>query len=193
MMFGLTSLLAAPSSPLPAPPMNEFGGWMLSLMCLIGTVAFLLWAYNQGKEAFGRKPPIDDDLDDLREQLQGLAPADAVNTLIGHLANAATKDDVQKVRDELKGYVDQEQLDRRMAEVKELLARTERDLTQQIKDLRGYLHDDVHEFRNMAQATWANAEIQREGLHSRVNVIAEAVSEIRGWMRGKFRGEEQRS
>jgi hypothetical protein len=47
----------------------------------------------------------------------------------------------------------------------------------------------VHEFRKSAQATWANAELQREGMHSRMNVFAETLFEIRGWIRAQKGGE----
>jgi hypothetical protein len=171
---------------------NAQAEWLITAIVVIAALAVLvrniLGAWTDGRKLWGRKPPIDDDLNELREELKELAPAEQVNKLIDHLATAATKDDVQRIRDELKGYVDQDQMDRRMAEVKEQIARSEKDLTQQIKDLRGYLHDDVHEFRKSAQATWANAELQREGLHSRINVMSEVLSEIRGWMRAKFNG-----
>lgn len=174
---------------------GEFENFLLRVGALFTIVVLLFTVVLMATKLYdrfvARKPPIDDDLKELREKLAGLAPSETVDTLIHHLANAATKDEVEKVRESLKGYVDQAQMDRRIYEVKELLARVETDVKNQITDLRTYLHNDVHEFRNMAQATWANAEEQREGLHSRINIIAEAVSEIRGWMRGKFRTEEQ--
>lgn len=168
------------------------GNWLL---IGIGVLAFLaiivrnvVGSIADGKKVWGRTPPVDDDLKELRKQLEGLAPADKVDALINRLNEAATKNEVEKIRESLKGYVDQAQMDRRMGEVKELISRIETDVRNQITELRTYLHEDVHSFRKVAQATWSNAELQREGLHSRINVIAEAVSEMRGWMRA--RGEE---
>lgn len=166
------------------------GNWLL---IGVGVVAFLvvivrgvIGSISDGRKIWGRKPPVDDDLKELRKQLEGLAPAGKVDALIDRLEHAATKDEVEKIRESLKGYVDQDQMDRRIGEVKELIARTERDLTQQIKELRAYLHEDVHAFREMAQATWASAQEQREGLNNRMNTLAEAMSEVRGWLRAKF-------
>src|ERR1043166_1709746 len=63
---------------------------------------------------WGRKPPIDDDLTALRKELEGLAPAQKVEALIEKISGAATKEEVEKLRLMLDGFVDQAQMDRRI-------------------------------------------------------------------------------
>jgi DNA anti-recombination protein RmuC len=163
-------------------------GWaVLVIIATLTIAALVLTVWTLARNIFRRNPPIDQDLRELEKKLAGLAPAEQVKALVDRLANAATKDEITKIREDMKGYVDQAQMDRRIGEVKDMIARTERDLTQQLKELRAYLHEDVHGFREMAQATWATAAEQREGLNNRMNVLAEAMSEVRGWLRAKFK------
>lgn len=178
--------------------------WLRNMAIFIAAV---LGSGLAGKKLFFDKSPLpiqltedqlkaqQKSLEDLRLELKDLAPSEQVDALIRKLQDAATRDDLDKVKDSLKGYVDQAQLDRRLGEMKDLIARVEEglahqiaDQTKQITDLRAYLHNDVHEFRKAAQAQWSIAENQREGMQSRMNVFAETLFEIRGWIRAQ-RGE----
>lgn len=173
-------MMFAVSNPLPAPPMSEFGAWMLSLMCLIGTISFLLWGYNQARAAFGRKPPINEDLDKLRTELTKLAPREIVDPLIQQLGSFATKDDIEKVKDELRNYASQTQVDRRINDLKEIISKMDTDHAAQLKEMRLYVHTEVHSFRDEAQSYWSRADEQREATHRRLNIFSEVLFQMRG-------------
>jgi uncharacterized protein YhaN len=99
---------------------TPLGTWMLYA---IGAIAFIsiivrnvIGSMADGTKLWGRKPPIDDDLDQLREELKGLAPAEAGRARSSIKLNERRHERrrSRSIREELKGYVDQEQMDRRI-------------------------------------------------------------------------------
>lgn len=157
---------------------TAIGVWVLMAIMASGGALFIanqiLTFIKNWNVNFGRKPSLDEDMHDLRKELQGLAPEEKVEALVNKFGTFATAAEVDIIRNELKSKVDQSQMDRRMKEVNDKLEKIERDLG-----------GDIETFRVESRTFWNSAEHQREGLHNRINVIAEAVSEIRGWLRAK--------
>ena len=55
---------------LPPIAWGTTGNFLLGLIGTLSVVGLLLWIYNQGKRAFGRTPPIHEDLDARDKRLR---------------------------------------------------------------------------------------------------------------------------
>jgi hypothetical protein len=170
---------------------NQQGGatglgiWILMA---IMAVAFVIWGVNQGmemlrgwREMTGRKPPLDDTvakqaaaLENLKEELKDMAPAEKVDALIEKLAHFVERSDFNDAREEIRAI--------------ELLLPTfitRKELDLRIDRFEEYQHKATHALREEIQGNRAVAEAQREGLHNRMNVLTEVLYELRGIMRRK--------
>lgn len=123
---------------LPMPPMDDIGLWVWRMIgvCLLGTVLLTFWEKLEAR--FRRKPPIDDDLKALQKALTGFAPKEVVDKIVEQIEKSASKED--------------------LATVLALITDKERDLQQQVKDVRGYAHDEAHHTRNDLGSRITNLE-----------------------------------
>jgi hypothetical protein len=134
---------------LPSPTMGQLGTFLLCAFCVMGIAAAVLVFINQYREAFGRKPPVDDAIEALRKQLEGLAPSAKVEKLIEQIGGAATREE--------------------LAKVVALLMEKEKDLSQQIKDVRAYSHEGMHGVRHEMQAALLGAVKRDEDLGEKLD------------------------
>lgn len=158
---------------LPLPPMNEVGTWF---WCGAGFMAFavlVLTFVEKVRSVFGRKPTLDDDFQKLRDQLKGLAPSEKVDKLLELYAGAATKTELAAVTSLVADYVRKAEFDREIETLKT-------DLHNQITEMRAYVHEGIHGLRDDVQAMRSSSELQREGLHDRINTLVEVTYELRG-------------
>jgi len=55
---------------LPLPKDGEFEPWLVNAFLAVSLMAAVFWCWNQGREAIGRKPPLDEAIDELREHVE---------------------------------------------------------------------------------------------------------------------------
>ncbi len=122
---------AALLGQLPTPTGKDLLIWLGCAACVIVSIRFAMGFAKDWRETFGRKPPLDDSLAELRKQLAGMAPSEKVNAIVDQLGKAAAKEDLAKVLS--------------------IIDDKERDLQMQIKDARAYAHDGVHGVREDLQ------------------------------------------
>lgn len=58
---------------IPTPAPGTFEPWLWDAMLVVAILSAVLFAWNQGKEAFGRRPPFDQELDENREEMAKIA------------------------------------------------------------------------------------------------------------------------
>src|SRR5229473_414134 len=63
---------------------------------------------------------------------------------------------------------------------KQELKEHKEDVVNQMKDLRAYVHEQVHQLSNEMQAHWVAADNAREGVHDRINALVKVTYEMRG-------------
>lgn len=73
----------------------------------------------------------------------------------------------------------QEELDKQFASKEELRQHKE-DVQNQMKDLRSYVHEEVHKLRDDLQRYWTSSDLARSGIHDRLNAYVEVLYELRG-------------
>lgn len=168
-------------------------GWsVLAVIAMLTMTALVLTVLTLWRNYTKRNPPIDDEfrsqqkiLDDLRHSLSGLAPNEKVDKLVEKLGNFATREDVIAIEKLLPELIKREELER-------CLDKIVRDSDAQMKEMRAYVHDEVHKLRNDLQNMDATSQLYRAGVHSRLGSITEVLYEMRGQMRGAAEREERR-
>lgn len=156
-------------------------GWViLSLVALAIFAAALFAALNGGRQFFGRKPTIDEDfrsqqktLEELRQSLSGLAPNEKITELVSKLGQFATQDQIRKIELALPELIKREELT-------SCIEKIEREHDQQLKELRAYVHQEVHNLRNDIGGMRLDSTEAREGMHNRMHVFSEVLFEMRG-------------
>jgi len=71
------------------------------------------------------------------------------------------------------------------------LLKLETDTAAQLTEMRAYVHQTMHEIRNALTANAASADLAREGIHDRLNVIVEVLYRMRGQLDGPPSGRGQ--
>jgi hypothetical protein len=69
------------------------------------------------------------------------------------------------------------------------LEKLEKDVQAQFKEQRAYLHDEIHKLRDDFQHFSTSSEVQREGIHGRINVVCEVLYYIKGKLDNRGRAE----
>lgn len=110
---------------------GEIENWLMRVAGVLSLALLVLMTRKAWLDNFGRKPPLDDAIETLRNQLEGLAPAAKVDRLIEQIGAAASREELAKVMT--------------------LLMEKERDLGAQIKDVRSYAHEGMHGLRGEMQ------------------------------------------
>ena len=156
-------------------------GWaVLGILGSLFAFVLVMSAISGWRNNFSRKPTVDDDfrshqkvLDDLKTSLSGLAPNEKVNELVKQLGGFATQAQVREIEKQLPELITRIELERCMVKLE-----VEHD--QQIKDLRAYIHEEVHHMRGDMQAAALSSDTYRIGVHSRLNALVEVIFEVRG-------------
>lgn len=156
----MMSILAEGANFFSGLHQGEFENFLLRIGALLAIGVLVLTFVHRWKEVFGRKPPIDEEMqqhnktiEKIKEELAELAPNEKLEALIEKLGSFATLTQLAEVR---------------------------LNSEQNAKDTRAYAHDAVHTLRNEINARMIAADEAREGMHDRIGVLIEATSEIRG-------------
>ena len=148
---GFFSTLAAVDALNTLKP-GEMENWLLRVGGLMSLVLLALYTRKAWLDNFGRKPGLDDSIEMLRKQLDGLVPSEKVDKLIEQIGGAASREE--------------------LAKVVALLMEKERDLGAQIKDVRSYAHDSVHGLRNEMQTILSAGEGREIRLGGKIDGVA---------------------
>jgi hypothetical protein len=122
-LYPIMAAVLAISAPGPAPA--GFDPWMQNLFYLGGSFAFVLFIWNEGKKAFGRKPPLEDDLQRYSA---------TVDKLQQDLAKLPDEQKWQKLSDSLSSFATVPQL-----------AAMEVTFHRELKNVDAYSHSIVHD------------------------------------------------
>lgn len=110
---------------LPIPPPGTFEPWLINLLLGVSILAAIFWCWNQGKEALGRKPPVDKqiakmakDITDLQTVVVGSATKTEVNSLHIAIIGSASKQEMGTLESHLKDRIEDKfkELDNRRRE-----------------------------------------------------------------------------
>ncbi len=140
-------------------PSGEIENWLMRLAGVLSLVFLGLATRRAWVDNFGRKPPVDDAIETLRKQLDGLAPSAKVDKLIEQIGSAATREELSKVMT--------------------LLMEKERDLGAQIKEGRAYAHDSVHTMRAELQASLLTATAREDRVTQKIEALSKDMSRER--------------
>lgn len=82
-------------------------------------------------------------------------------------------------------FIRKSEFDKCMAERSQQMSAMKDELTARIVKHEDYVHDCFHEMRKDFQTFSSASEVQREGVHGRLNVIFEVLYDLRGFVRGR--------
>lgn len=128
---------------------GEFENFLLRAGAMLTIAVLILTFVALWRGVFGRKPPIDDDLKEVRQALTGLAPKPVVDKLVEQLGSYASKADIEELKKQLSHYITRDEFNRRIEEWKVVAEKTEI-----------YLHKSMHELRDRFQVMMTGAELR---------------------------------
>jgi len=175
---------------------NTIGLAVVGLILLLSVYVLAIKAVTGTRSAFGRRPPIDEDLakhnatiEAIKKDLARLAPNEKLEELINRLGTFATLT--------------------QLAEVKLEFGR-------QVQDVRAFSHQEIHGIRGVLNEYNADAKLRNERLatveafskshhlelsgvrtlvedvrkdiHDRINTMADRLGELAGEVRARFNG-----
>jgi hypothetical protein len=164
----------------------EGGTFVLIGLGVLGVLAWIahnvLGAMASGRLLWGRKPPLDETMEKLRKELDGLAPSAQVDKLIEQLASFPTRVEVDLIRAQLSGCPRREELEQLRIDIHDQLTGFKTDSHNQLTEMRAYVHNGVHDIREDLNLIRLQSTEERGGIHGRLNAMTEVLYEMRGRM-----------
>jgi len=87
------------ANDLPDPTPKEFMIWLACALLIVTILGAIFWTWNQGKEALGRKPAVDDELEAIKK---GMVTQEDLDTQLDALANEMERKFEKALHEELK-------------------------------------------------------------------------------------------
>lgn len=147
-----------PIADLGSPAPGTFEPWLINAAAAVALVGGLLWTWNQAKDAFGRKPAVDEELAAFKRETE--QKLDALEEKV------VTHDDLDS------------RLDAAASEIERKFEKALHDEFKQLQGERSRSVGNLHE----------KIESSKTELRAEISVVSALVQQMRGEMNNFFRG-----